>query len=280
MWRWGTLLVLIGGLAVASPLSPPGRMLFIAVATFAVLKVETLRAFSVQRRKPSLRESLLWYLTWPGFDADSFLNRQTTDRPRPRDWLITVATCVAGLVLWLMVARRLLEDRPLIAGWFAIAGLLLTLHFGLLHLIALFWRSRGRDIVPLMNAPERATSLSEFWGRRWNTAFRDFAHQSVFKPAARRWGAATATWIGFVFSGLVHELAISVPAGGGYGWPLAYFVLQGLGVWIERLATRRGIRVRGGLRGRCFTALFTLPAAVFLFHPTFVCRVILPLIPQ
>lgn len=277
---WASLLVLIGVLASVSPLPPHGRMLLIAVATFFVLKAQSHSAFAALHRRPTLREALLWYLTWPGLDAESFLDRHTANRPSRRDWAIAFGTCLLGLTLWQAIAPSLVHVQPLAAGWVAIAGLLLTLHFGLLHLIALFWQSRGRDVMPLMNTPQFATSLSEFWGRRWNTAFRDFAHQFVFKPATRRWGANTATWIGFVFSGLVHELAISVPADGGYGWPLAYFTLQGLGVWIERLVTRRGIRMRGGLRGWCFTALFTLRAAAFLFHPPFVCHVILPLIPQ
>jgi hypothetical protein len=280
MWRSCSLLVLIGIGASVSPLLPHGRMLFIAISTFIVLKFETLRAFNAQDQRATHSETLLWYVAWPGLDAERFFSRRTADHPQLRDWLLAVATCILGLVLWLLVAGSLVEVQPLFAGWVGIAGLLLMIHFGLLHLIALFWRSRGRDVTPLMNAPGLATSLSEFWGRRWNTAFRDFAHQSVFKPAARRWGAATATWAVFAFSGLIHELAISVPAGGGYGWPFAYFVLQGSGVWLERQATRSGIRVRGGIRGWCFMAIFTIPAAALLFHPAFVCRVILPLIPD
>ena len=55
-------------------------------------------------------------------------------------------------------------------------GLILLLHFGSFELIALFWQSRGVNAKPIMSAPLRATSLAEFWGKRWNLGFRQFSH--------------------------------------------------------------------------------------------------------
>ena len=129
-----------------------------------------------------------------------------------------------------------------------------------------------------MDAPARSTSISEFWGRRWNIAFRDFAHLNVFRPVAKHWNAKAAIWVGFVFSGFVHELAISVPAGAGFGLPMSYFLLQGAGVAVEKQAVQRGVPLRSGICGWLFSALFIVPAAFLLFHPPFVYRVILPLI--
>ena len=216
-----------------------------------------------------------------GFEATQFFSKeQTTTRPSTREWVFATSKTLFGLALWIGASPVVLKWNEMAGGWTAMIGIIFAAHFGGLHLVALAWRALGRDVSPIMNAPILSQSLSEFWGRRWNVAFRDFAHHSVFRPAARKWNAATATWISFVFSGLVHELAISVPAGGGYGLPFAYFLLQGVGVWLERLAARRGLPVRGGLGGWLFAVVFTVPAAVLLFHPPFVHNVILPLIPK
>lgn len=59
---------------------------------------------------------------------------------------------------------------------------------------------------------------------------------------------------GIILSGLVHEIAISVPAKGGYGLPTLYFALQGAAMLIERAAEKRGIMLTSGIRGWCWTA--------------------------
>ena len=121
-----------------------------------------------------------------------------------------------------------------LAGWMGMAGVVLTLHFGLFHLLSCAWRRAGVEARPLMNAPVVSESLGEFWGRRWNTAFRDLTHRFLLRPMTRRLGVRGGIAAGFVCSGLVHELVISVPAGGGYGDPTLFFAIQGIGILVER----------------------------------------------
>jgi hypothetical protein len=75
---------------------------------------------------------------------------------------------------------------------------------------------------------------------------------------------------------LVHELVISVPARAGYGLPTGYFLLQGIGVLLERSSVGRALRLRGGFSGWFSAAVITSCPAFWLFHPAFVTRVVLP----
>src|SRR5437867_3664498 len=84
------------------------------------------------------------------------------------------------------------------------------------YLLALAWQRAGIHAQPLMRAPLLATSLADFWSTRWNTAFNTLAVEFAFRPLARRWGAAWATFSVFLISGLVHEAVISLPARGGF----------------------------------------------------------------
>ncbi len=127
-----------------------------------------------------------------------------------------------------------------------------------------------------MNAPLLATSVSEFWGRRWNTAFRDVTHRFLFRPLSAWLGPRGGLAAGFLFSGVVHELAISVPAGAGYGGPTLFFCLQVPALLIERSRPGRAVGLGHGWRGWLFTAVVLIAPAGLLFHPPFVRRVILP----
>lgn len=283
MRPWFLILALpaAGGAVAMSELSGPTRMVVIAVSIFVIVKLETLAEFESAGGTASIRDKVLWLLAWPGLNAQQFFAEgNLVPRPTATTWAVTVLQTLFGGMMFFLVAPKIVRQHELAGGWAAMIGIIFLLHFGSLRLIALTWRHLGRDVSPIMDSPIRATSLSEFWGRRWNIAFRDFTHTSVFRPIAKRWNTTIATWGSFVFSGLVHELAISVPAGTGYGFPLSYFLLQGAGVSLERRLAKQGLSVRGGPKGWLYTAAFTIPAALFLFHRPFVHNVIQPLIPQ
>jgi alginate O-acetyltransferase complex protein AlgI len=150
--------------------------------------------------------------------------------------------------------------------------MMLILHFGLFDLASIGWRALRVDAPPIMNRPLRSTSVSEFWGRRWNGAFNDLAVRLAFRPVARRNGLVIGTLVAFAVSGLIHELVISLPAGAGYGLPTGYFLLQGLAV----LGERKWNALRRGISGWLFTVIVVAGPAYWLFHPPFVRHVILP----
>jgi len=71
----------------------------------------------------------------------------------------------------------------------------------------------------------------------------------------------------FVLSGLLHELALSFPAAGGWGLPFGYFVLQGALVETEE---------RFRISGRLWTWFWLLAPSPWLFHEPFRRTLVIP----
>jgi alginate O-acetyltransferase complex protein AlgI len=210
-------------------------------------------------------------------DAESFLNAASrAPLPGLWSWLAAISESALGVVVLWMVARRIPEGQLLLRGWVGMLGLILLLHFGTFKMVALCWQMLGVNAKPIMSAPLRSSSLSEFWGKRWNLGFRQLAYDMIFAPLHKRFGVGRAGFLVFVLSGLIHDLVISLPARGGYGLPTAYFVVQGIGAAIERSTFGKRLGLRHGLCGWLFTAACTAGPAFWLFHPRFVLRVILP----
>jgi Membrane bound O-acyl transferase family len=224
-----------------------------------------------------LGRSLAYLMAWPGMDADAFLDPHSRpSRPRLREWLwATMKTALGILLIW-AISRRVPAEQAALRGWTGLFGLIFLLHFGSFHLLALFWQADGIDARPIMASPILSKSLREFWGKRWNLGFRQLAHDFIFRPLQKHTGASVAGLLVFVVSGLIHDLVISVPARGGYGLPTAYFIVQGLGVVLERSALARRIGLQKKLPARIFTLVVTVAPVFWLFHPPFVQRVIIP----
>jgi predicted DCC family thiol-disulfide oxidoreductase YuxK len=223
--------------------------------------------------------TLAWFFAWPGLDGKAFfLCQHASPKPDSREWLFAWGKLSLGIgLIWLpaLLARPL---PPLLAGWLGMLGIIFCLHFGGFHLLSLLWRRAGVPAAPIMRTPWRAVSLAEFWGERWNTAFSIPARRLMLLPLARRVGLNRATFAVFLLSGLLHESVISLPARGGFGLPTAYFLLQNLGVVLERSDAGRRLGLGRGWRGWTFTFLFTAAPVFWLFHPAFVHNVILPML--
>jgi alginate O-acetyltransferase complex protein AlgI len=201
---------------------------------------------------------------WPGMDTGEWTRAERmTEACLP--WYAGIGAVVLGATLIWGVAGW--WEHPLAVGWTGMVGVVLMLHFGVFRMLAGFWQRRGVAVRPLMDAPVCSVTVAEFWGRRWNRAFRDLSQVLMARPLARRYGVSVALWGVFLVSGLAHELVISVPAGGGFGLPTAYFALQAMGVTVEK---------RFGLCGHVWAVGVIALPAFFLFHPPFVERVILP----
>ncbi len=258
-------------------LLPWVEMWMLCFGLYGAAKLLTLADLATDRRLRLDGRLAAYLLLWVGMDARGFLDRgRPVARPQRAEWFYALGCTLLGLVLTWGVARECVTISPLLAGWVGMAGGILCLHFGTFHLLSLEWRKAGVDAAPLMRSPQRATSLSTFWGERWNHAFHVLVVRHVFRPLGRRFGALPGLWAGFLVSGLIHDLVISVPARAGYGLPTLYFLLQARGVTAERTTVAKNLGLgRGGL-GWMFTLLCVVAPAGLLFHERFISHVMLP----
>ena len=249
----------------------------VAGALFFAAKWITLANLLSNGARPAIGRLLAYSFLWPGLDAQAFCFGRVGGCSKTRESTMAAIKMAAGAVL-ISVAVQLAARVPLAAGWLSMVGLVLFLHFGVFDLLAQFWRARGINARPLMQAPARATSISKLWSGRWNTAFTDLMHKEVFAPIAKRRGAAAGVIGVFAISGLLHELVISLPARGGYGLPTAYFGLQGAAILIERSHLGAKLGLGHGLVGWLFVLVVAAIPAFMLFPPVFVHNVIVPML--
>ena len=180
---------------------------------------------------------------------------------------------LTGLAFW---AWDLFHSR-ILATIFLLSGLSLILHFGLFNIVAAAWRTLGFDCRSLFRDPLRSQNLSEFWGKRWNLAFNEMTSIAVYRPLSKITGKQTALVSAFLFSGLLHEMAISLPVMAGFGLPFLYFLLHGGAMLVERRLARRGTPIQGW-KGRLWTFAWLVIPLPILFHPPFLSGVVWPLI--
>jgi len=155
-------------------------------------------------------------------------------------------------------------------------SLSLILHFGVLSISAGFLRLLGIPVTSLFKDPLKSKSLQEFWSKRWNIAFVELTTLAVLRPAKKKFGGTTAFWMSFIFSGLLHELAISLSVNSGFGKPFAYFIIQALLIltiekyFIDRLSS-------GFIKTMWVLACLLLPIFL-LFHENFIDQIVVPLV--
>ena len=249
----------------------------VAVGLFTGCKWLTWRSADLKRVQ--IWRQTAYLFLWPGLDAEAFFGNDKNASAKPpkiNEWLLAIFNLFWGLLLFWVLARQWPVNWPLLRGWTGMTGFIFAAHCGAFNLLSCLWRSFGVDARPLMDWPLRSCSLSEFWGKRWNTAFRDLSHRFLFSPLARRLGPRVGLAAGFVFSGAVHELAVTIPAGGGYGGPTFFFSLQGMAILLERSRMGRSFGLGRGWRGWVFTMFVIVLPVGIAFPPVFVENIILP----
>ncbi|MDJ0975190.1 MAG: MBOAT family protein [Planctomycetota bacterium] len=264
--------------AAAPFASPWGRFWALIVGSFFVAKWLTWYRAVARGARSSMGRHVGYLWTWPGMNARHFLDRaRRATAGGLGEWTYAVGKTAFGAVLIWVVCGRLETDDPVAVGWVGVTGLGFLLFFGLFHLLSLAWRAAGVDAPPQWRFPLFAHSITDFWSNRWNLAFRRIALEVVFRPAARHVGVGVAMLLVFLGSGLMHEVVISLPAGGGFGLPTLYFVLQAGLMALERSQVgKRALAAVGPVGGWAWAFVLILGPAYLLFHPPFLETVVLP----
>lgn len=117
------------------------------------------------------------------------------------------------------------------------------------------------------NNPLTSNSLGNFWGMRWNRWVRDWLKDvsHSFKGNGRAMGIAVT----FLISGLFHELMCNLPywlvyRRSYFGTMMAYFIIQGLALWIEK----KYIKVRSPFWKRVYCwCVVIVPSPLFINVP-------------
>jgi Membrane bound O-acyl transferase family len=228
-------------------------------------------AFLTAERRPAGR-ALGAYLAWPGVNPAPFTRAGSSTAPAPAPatrGAVVMAVGLAGAVALGATAPHL----PRVAvGWLGVAAILVTAHLGFSDVLS-SWIGRRYPVIRLFADPLASRSLREFWSRRWNTAFVEMNH-IVFAPYARRWFGRHAATALFVLSGLLHEAAISLPVMGGFGGPMAYFLLHAAAV---RSEPPLGVAHWPRPLARLWTWCWVLLPLPLLFHTPFRDGIVVPL---
>ena len=276
---WGPIVILPCVVLTSFPSAWPrwGLMWTLAFAIYTGCKWLTWRRTPVLAAPHWKHAGYLF--AWPGMDAEAFWTSSSNtklDPCCPVEWCFALTKLVGGILLLWGVARLVPHDYTDLAACIGMVGVVMILHFGIFHLLSCAWRTLGVNARPLMNWPLTSRSISEFWGVRWNTAFRDLTHRFLFRSLIPQFGTRGAVLVGFLASGLIHDIVISIPAGGGYGGPTLFFLVQGCAILVSRSEATRRLRLRTGIVGWSFTLLTLLLPVWLLFHSMFVHQVIVP----
>lgn len=273
-----TCLLLVGwALLAGEDMAPEQRLLVCSVWLLYCLKGWSLLQRSrAQCQAASPAGLLLFGYLWPGLDPRPFEKRSDVDwMERGARWFaMGFPTMALGVACLMLLALR--SDLPDgVRGLGTLACLLLIVHFGFSDVLSSLLRLAGFDVPRLFDAPLQSRSLNDFWTLRWNRPFVEM-NRLLFRPLLLPYLGGPGSLLAlFLLSGILHELAISFPAGAGWGGPLLYFVAHGGLMLAER---RYNLKAWPAVAARAWTWFWLLAPVPWLFHEPFRQTLIMPLL--
>ncbi len=249
--------VLVGAHVVLIGADPIARMVGICVVLLAGMKGLVYAAWGGHL---SWGRYLVFSMCWFGMDPGTF-----TKRRKGLSWKDDVVWGVTLMILgtlgaWLVWA---MEWRQILVMFLPMS---LGFHFGALRVLKGGLRRAGFPVRTLFPNVLKAKGVGDFWSRRWNVGYSQMMQRLVGRPVEKGMGREAGIFAVFFVSGMMHEIAITVPVNSGYGLPTAYFSVHGLFVLLEGRFGKSLGKVR---------ALLLVAAPLgFLFPPEFQTEVI------
>lgn len=142
--------------------------------------------------------------------------------------------------------------------------------------------SIGVQLEPQFDEPYLATSLQDFWGKRWNLMVSNILRPTVYNPSRsffeqmagktiwRKYSALPAVLVAFLVSGLMHELVFyNIGRLKPTGEATCFFLLSGMSVAVEMGIKRllAGGFALPAILSRILTLVFLVSSSFWLFFP-------------
>ncbi|MGY3214206.1 MBOAT family protein [Mucilaginibacter sp. HD30] len=261
---------------------PVIKMLAIIITTFTAMKmVVVAESYRNKPFKLSFFQWLAFTAGWAGMQPKAF--ETVFSKNLPGGGLLInqgVIRILIGLLLITLahLTTDLAGNTQIITNGLLLVGLSLILHFGILTVSAGLWRFFGADTYLLFRQPAKSNSLAEFWGRRWNLAFIEMLSIAVLRPFKTKIGNTTAVLVSFLLSGLLHEIAITLPVNAGFGGPTIYFIIQGIAVVAEKKMEEQNIALsKNKLLAKLWLLFWLIVPIRFLFPDAFIEQIVRPL---
>ncbi|PRP94782.1 MBOAT family protein [Enhygromyxa salina] len=254
----------IAAIASVAPLLLPSGWIVGRTILAMLVTVSLGRALDLARRPAGLSFwGRVWMLT-ALFDVRALRRRSSRYDRAELAWFVGHLALV--LVTWVAV----FELAPGLRGvgrWALRWGVGLVLCYASIEtvhaLVLMIYRGFGLEFPRINDRPILSTTLSEFWGRRWNRAVSGWLHDNLFLPLARRRRATLGICAAFAASTALHFWFAWVPLDLVAGALMAsFFVVHGAGLLLERHVgvARWGIGAR-----RAWTAAWiAVPSPLFV----------------
>ncbi|KAL5735827.1 hypothetical protein ACOSQ2_030615 [Xanthoceras sorbifolium] len=139
-------------------------------------------------------------------------------------------------------------------------------------------RFLGFKVEPQFNEPYLATSLQDFWGRRWNLMVSSILRSTVYDPVkyvstrviGQKWATFPSIIAVFTVSGLMHELILYYVTRAPPTWEqLQFFLLHGVCLVVEilvKMLVPNRWRLHGAVLGP-LTVAFVGATSAWLYFP-------------
>ncbi|KAK9051780.1 hypothetical protein SSX86_028408 [Deinandra increscens subsp. villosa] len=142
------------------------------------------------------------------------------------------------------------------------------------------------ELDPQFDEPYLATSLQDFWGRRWNVMVNRILHPTIYDPilnlsnrvVGRLWAPIPAILTTFAVSGLMHELIFFYFTRAWPTWEvMLFFCLHGVCLVVE-VVIKKTVNVKRSLPRKLtapLVVMFVLATSYWLFLPELMrCRMV------